>query len=264
MTLTYHSTGSRVTPFVRMFPALTLAPGLLLIGLLLTCAAAPAQDSKPDQEKIDTEINQTIYLSNVREQSELNEITTALRNMLLHVKIYTSWSQDAISIRGSAEDIQLAQKIVADLDRAKKAYRLTYTLTDIDGGKRGGTQSFSLVVASGERGTLKQGGRVPIMTGSYDTASSTPEIQIQYQDVGLAIVASPNAYADGLHLSSKIEQASVADQKSTASPQDPVLNQTVLDATSNLVLDKPQVLGSIENLGTSHRQEVAVVAELVK
>jgi type II secretory pathway component GspD/PulD (secretin) len=253
------STGIRVMPSIRMFSALTLA-----LSLLLLCAPAPAQDSKPDEAKVDTEIYQTIYLANVRDQSELTEISTALRNMLAHTKIYSSSSQDAISIRGSAEDIQLAQKIVADLDRAKKAYRLTYTLTDIDGGKRGGTQSFSLVVASGERATLKQGSRVPIMTGSYDTASSNANTQIQYLDVGLGIQASPNAYADGLHLSSKIEQSSVADQKPSASPQDPVLNQIVLEATSNLVPDKPQVLGSIENPVTSHRQEVAVTAELVK
>jgi type II secretory pathway component GspD/PulD (secretin) len=259
MKLICDSIGLRVAPSARLLSALTLA-----LGLLQTCAPAPAQDSKPDQAKIDTEIYQTIYLSNVREQSELTEISTALRNMLPHARIYTNMSQDAISIRGSAEEIQLAQKIVADLDRARKAYRLTYTLTDIEGGKRGSTQSFSLVVSSGERGTLKQRSRVPILTGSYDTASSTANTQFQYQDVGLSIQASPNAYADGLHLSSKVEQASVADQKSAVSPQDPVVNQTVLDATLNLVLDKPQVLGSVELPGTAHRQEVAVVAELVK
>jgi len=265
MKLTYDSTGSRVRPFVRMFPALTLAPSLLLtLGLLLTCAPAPAQDSKPDQGKVDAGIYKTIYLANVRDQSDLSEITTAVRNMLPHARIFASPSQDAISIRGSAEEIELAQKIVADLDRVKKAYRLTYTLTDIDGGKRGGTQSFSLVVAYGERATLKQGSRVPIMTGTYDTANSTPETQIQYVDVGLSIVASANAYAEGLHLSSKVEQASVADQKSAASPQNPVLNQTVLDATSNLAPGKPQVLGSIDLPGTSRRQEVAVIAELMK
>jgi hypothetical protein len=38
----------------------------------------------------------------------------------------------------------------------------------------------------------------------------------------------------------------------------------VLDATSNLALDKPQVLGSIETPASGHKQEVAVIAELVK
>lgn len=259
MNLICNLTGLRAAPSIRMFSAVTP-----LLSLLLTCAPAPAQDSKPDQAKSDTDIYQTIYLTNVRDQSELTEISTAVRNVLPHAKIYASPSQDAISIRGTAADIELAHKIVADLDRARKAYRLTYTLTDIDGGKRGATQSFTLVVSSGERGTLKQGARMPIMTGSYDTASSTPNTQFQYLDVGLSISATPNPYADGLRLSSKVEQSSVADQKSTFGPQDPVLNQNVLDATSNLVLDKPQVLGSVELPGGAHRQEVAVVAELVK
>ena len=252
-------TGRRVAPSARLLSAFMLA-----LCLLQTCAPAPAQDAKPDQAKSDTDTYETIHLSNAREQNDLTEISTALRNMLPHARIYANPSQRAISIRASAADMQLAHTMVADLDRARKAYRLTYTLTDIDGGKRGSTQSFSLVVSSGERGTLKQGSRVPILTGSYDTASSTANTQFQYQDLGLSIQATPNAYADGLRLSSKVEQTSVSDQKSAVSPQDPVVNQTVLDSASNLALDKPQVLGSVEVPGTTHRQEVAVLAELVK
>jgi hypothetical protein len=103
--------------------------------------------------------------------------------------------------------------------------------------------------------------------GNREAAESTQPItraDHPYQDVGLSIQATPNACADGLHLSSKVEQTSVADQKAALSPQDPVVNQTVLDATSNLALDKPQVLGSIETPASGHKQEVAVIAELVK
>ena len=73
-------------------------------------------------------------------------------------------SQSAISIRGSAEDIALAQKILSDLDKTKKIYRLTYTMTEKDGGKTIGVQHFSIIVASGSRTDFKQGSRVPVVT----------------------------------------------------------------------------------------------------
>jgi hypothetical protein len=38
-------------------------------------------------------------------------------------------------MRGTAEDITLAQKVLADMDRSRKVYRLTYSITEMDGGK---------------------------------------------------------------------------------------------------------------------------------
>ena len=112
------------------------------------------------------EIYQTLYLTNLTQQNDANELVTDLRNMLPNAKLYYVPSQSAISLRASAEDIALAQKILSDLDKTKKIYRLTYTMTERDGGKTIGVQHFSIIVASGSRTDFKQGSRVPVAVNS--------------------------------------------------------------------------------------------------
>ncbi len=132
-----------------------------IILALVFALSAGAQTQAPDS-KGNPEIYQTLYLTNLTQPSDANEIVTDLRNMLPNAKLYYVASQSAISLRGSAEEIALAQKILSDLDKTKKIYRLTYTLTEKDGGKTIGVQHFSIIVASGSRTDFKQGSRVPI------------------------------------------------------------------------------------------------------
>ena len=77
----------------------------------------------------------TFYLTNLVRPHDADDIQTALRNMLPSAKLYYVPSQSALSMRGSADEIALAQKILADLDRPRKAYRLTYTITETDSGQ---------------------------------------------------------------------------------------------------------------------------------
>ena len=145
----------------------TRKPLMVAITLAMACCAmnAVAQTQAADA-KAGPEIYQTLYLTNLTQQNDANELVTDLRNMLPSAKIYYVPSQSAISIRASAEDIALAQKILSDLDKTKKIYRLTYTMTEKDGGKTIGVQHFSIIVASGSRTVFKQGSRVPVVTST--------------------------------------------------------------------------------------------------
>lgn len=255
---------------VQGIVAFTLALALFAPA---STAMAQTEDSKPSQSKPEAETYQTFYLNNITQQNELNEIQNDLRNMLSHAKIYSVAMQNIISVKGTPEDLQLAQKIITDLDRTKKIYRLTFTITDVDGGKHAGTQTFALIAASGERSLFKQGSRVPIVTGSYDTANAGPETQVQYQDIGMLIEATVTGSAEGLMLRSKVEQSSLAvdllaqfaqSAQSAGSLRDPVVRQSVLDGVTALTPGKPVVLGSLDAPGTTRKQEIEVVAEQVK
>ena len=239
----------------------------LLVGLTLTLAlftqgayAQQSADSKPSADSY-----QTLYLTNLTSQHDANDIQSDLRNMLPNSKLFYVPSQSALSIRGSAEDISLAQKIVSDLDHNRKIYRLTYTITDIDNGKRAAPQHFSIIVASGSKTDFKQGSKVPLVTGSYtENGPGSSNSQVQYQDIGLEIEASLNAYLDGVRLQTKLAESSVADEKSGVGAQDPIFRQTTLESTSTLAPGKPLVLGSMDLPGGTRRQEVEVVAEAVR
>lgn len=235
---------------------------MLTATLLAPIAGAQAQpaDSKPAEPNSGPETYQTLYLTNLTQQSEATDLVTDLRNMLPRAKVFYVPSQTAISIRGNSDDIRLAQKILADIDRSKNIYRITYAITETDGGKRIGTQHFALVVVSGGKTSLKQGSKVPLVTGVVNEGTPTSNSQVQYIDVGLNIDAS----LDGERLRTKVEQSSVAEEKSGIGAQDPVIRQTTLEGTSTLSPGKPLVLGSLDVPGSTRHQEVEVVSELVR
>src|ERR1700761_447794 len=73
-----------------------------------------------------------------------------------------------------------------------QTYRLLYTLSESDAGKKIGVQHFTLTVVSDYRtAELKIGSKVPISTGgvSKDGKFDPSEYQVQYLDVGLSIAA---------------------------------------------------------------------------
>jgi hypothetical protein len=234
----------------------------LALALALPALGAGAQ-TPPAESKSEAETYQTLYLTNLSQQNEAVDFQTALRNMLPKARIYLVASQSAITMRGTAEDFQLAQKMVADLNRAPRTYRLTYTITEMDGGKRLAAQHLALIVVAGGKTVLKQGHRVPVMVAS-GSESSTPGSQVQYVDIGLNIEASLDGHLDSLQLRSKVEQSSLAEEKSGVGAQDPVIQQTSLDGLSALVPGKAQVLGSFDVPGGTRHEEVEVVAEQVR
>jgi hypothetical protein len=216
----------------------------------------PAPPAEPQEYRIFHLVNST--------QGSENDIQTDLRNMLPRARIFLVSSLGAITIRGSADDLQLAQRIIADIDHPAKTYRLTFTMNESDAGKPAGSRRIAMVVVLGNKSEVKQGSKIPIVTGSSDEQNSKANTQVQYEDIGLTIAASLDSAGDGLRLRAKVEQSSVADEKSNVGIQDPILRQTVLDVQSSLVEGKPAVLGTLDMPGGSRSVEIQVVAEPVK
>jgi type II secretory pathway component GspD/PulD (secretin) len=238
--------------------------GLAAVAALLLCTPFSttlllAQDSgaKPVVAR-EPQQTQTILLKNVADRNDFNDITTDLRNVLPGAKIYGVSSQNSVTIRATEDELQQAQKLIADLDRPRKVYRVTFTISESDNGRKSGTQHYSMVISGENKSWIKQGDRVPIMTGSFDKDTSKANTQIQYLDVGINIEAS----IDGVGLRTKIEQSSVADEKSNVGIQDPIVRQTTLEAVSTFVSGKPVAIGSIDIPGTTRHQDIEAVAEL--
>jgi type II secretory pathway component GspD/PulD (secretin) len=244
--------------------------GLALALLSATGVWAQAGDtsSKPVEiasTKPDAGREQTFYLANSIQGNDANEILVAMRNMLdPHIRIYLVTSQNAIVVQASPDQLELAQKLIHDLDRPKKTYRLTYTITEMDSGKSIGTQHFSMVVVTGQKTTLKQGSKVPVLTGSYDPGSSKEQTQYTYLDIGMNFAATLDEFANGVRLQSKVEQSSIAEDRAGAVGQDPIVRQSVLEGTAFLSLGKPLMLGSVDIPGSTRHLDIGVVMELVQ
>jgi type II secretory pathway component GspD/PulD (secretin) len=229
-------------------------------------AAAPANSpAAPTQPKPDFGSYQSIYLNNVTSDRDANDIQTDLRNMLPRARIYYVPSQHVLSIEGSAEDVQSAQRMISEIDRPLKTFRLTFSLTEMDGDKTVGTQKVSLTALDdGGKTVFKQGSKVPIVTGTSGDSGSTQNSQVQYEDVGLDIEASVDGSPDTLRLHTRFAQSSVSDERAANATGDPAIRQTTLEAEAGLVPGKPLVLGSLDIPGTTRREEISVVSELIR
>lgn len=244
--------------------ALRVLSGCAVMLALFTprMMAQTPEENKPAESK-PAEMQRVFFLQYATNQNDLNDIQTDLRNMYPRMKIFGVASQLAISVHGTPEDVESARKLLGELDRPRKTYRITYTLTTLENGQAVATERVTLIAASGERATLREGTKVPIATAASGEDAAAKNSQVQYIDVGLSIMATPDATEGGLQLRSKVEQSSVAEEKPGAWTPDPVIRQNVIDNTSSLAEGKPLVLGSIELAG-SKRLEVQVVAERVK
>ena len=233
--------------------------------------AKPATDSSFPRapfhcDSVTGSMERTFYLNNSVQQSYANELVTALRNMLEPCdKAYLVANQSAIVMEAPPDQLALAQKLITDLDRPRKTYRLTYTVTDVDNGKRIGIQHFAMVVVSGQETKLKQGSKIPIATGSYSAGASTPTLGVQtqftYLDVGMNFSAQLDEFANGVRLRSSVEQSSVPEDKTIAGVLEPIIRQTTLVGAAFLTPGKPLLLGSIDIPGSTRHLDVEVVME---
>jgi general secretion pathway protein D len=78
-----------------------------------------AQNSRQKRQDLDETAVQTFYLTNAWQQNDLTDVQTAVRNILTGIKIYGVPSQNAIVIRGTPDELLLAQKLINDLDKAR-------------------------------------------------------------------------------------------------------------------------------------------------
>ena len=78
-----------------------------------------AANTRSKRAELDEQAVQTFYLANAWQQNDLNDVQTALRNVLPNSKVYGVASQNAIVMRATPDELLLAQKLVSDLDKAR-------------------------------------------------------------------------------------------------------------------------------------------------
>ena len=78
-----------------------------------------AQNSRTKRQELDEQAVQTFYLTNAWQQNDLNDVQTALRNVMPNAKVYGVQSQNAIVMRGTPDELLLAQQLIDDLDKPR-------------------------------------------------------------------------------------------------------------------------------------------------
>jgi general secretion pathway protein D len=78
-----------------------------------------AANTRSKRTELDEQAVQTFYLTNAWQQNDLQDVQTAIRNVLPNAHAYGIASQNAIVMRGTPDELLLAQKLVNDLDKAR-------------------------------------------------------------------------------------------------------------------------------------------------
>jgi general secretion pathway protein D len=78
-----------------------------------------ASDNPAKRKDLEQSVIKTFYLANLSQPTELQDVVNAMRQILEISRIQPLPSQGAIVVRGTPDQIALAQKLVGDLDKAK-------------------------------------------------------------------------------------------------------------------------------------------------
>ena len=78
-----------------------------------------ASDNPAKRKEVEQSVIKTFYLANLSQPTELQDVVNALRQILEISRIQPLPSQGALVVRGTPDQIALAQKLVGDLDKAR-------------------------------------------------------------------------------------------------------------------------------------------------
>lgn len=161
-----------------------------------------------DYEEMVTRI---FYLQNLTSAQELNEVMTGMRTVTDVRKVFPIASQSAIVVRGTVDQVALAEKILMDLDRPKpevlvdvivmeanRGRTRDIAMTPVSGGKSGLSGSIAFAPKSTAGGTSTS---VPLNTigsltaGDWSVALPGYLVQALMKDSGTKVLTTPQVRA---------------------------------------------------------------------
>jgi general secretion pathway protein D len=153
-----------------------------------------AQDSRAKRTEFSQQAVQIFYLKNVTQQNDLNDVQTAIRNLLPNAKIYGVASENAIMMRGTPDELQLAQLVVSKLDQPKAEVLVDITVMEVSRDKLreiGLSPPTSFTVSSGSSQTLNQIGH----TSSYSITIGNAAAEFLLTDSDTRVLQNPRLRA---------------------------------------------------------------------
>ena len=153
-----------------------------------------AQDSRAKRQALGQQAVQIFYLNNVSQQNDLNDIQTALRNVLTSVKLFGVASQNAIIVRDKPDELALAGLLISGLDQPRPEVVVDISVMEVSRDKLrkiGLSPPTSLTVNSGSSQTLNDIGK----SSSYSISVGQAAVQFLMTDSQTRILQNPSLRA---------------------------------------------------------------------
>jgi general secretion pathway protein D len=129
-----------------------------------------AMNTRAKRQELEEEAVQTFYLANTAQQNDLNDIQTALRNLLVNAKLYGVPSQSAIVMRATPDELLLAQKLINDLDKSRPEVVVDVALLEVNRDK---TRTIGIQLPGTASVQLQPPNATSTTTGTTTTGTTT-------------------------------------------------------------------------------------------
>jgi hypothetical protein len=221
-----------------------------------------AADTYAKRSQIEQQVIKTFYFPNLSAPSDLQDVVSSLSNLLEIRRVQQVPTFQSILVRGTPEQMAVAEKLVDDLNRAKEKiggeYRLEFKVTEITDGKKT-SRTYTLLTEPQATGKLRIGSKIPL---NVDDTKKT------YTDVGKNIdcmIRSESEHAVGLRLA--IEVSAVATGEPGAAgpgPGNPVIDGVRVETNVTLQLGTPTIVSNFQDPVTKHDFQIEATATRTK
>src|SRR5215469_8628653 len=161
----------------------------------------------------------------------------------------------------SAQDSGTA-KAAPEPEKTQSAYRLDFTVNEMEDGKKVNTRQYSMNSRGGDSNEIKIGTRVPM---------EVKEGEFQYLDVGTNIWCRLRDQADVagldgnvlLNIRSELSNFALPDQQ-TAQQFRPVIRQLKIEASTIATVGKPMIMGIVDDPNSKRQFQLEVTVTKLK
>ena len=147
-----------------------------------------AQDNPAKRKELEQNVIKTFYLSNLSQPTELQDVVNAMRTILEVSRIQQLPSQGAIVVRGTPDQMALAQKLVDDLDKAKPEVLIEVAVMQVSRDKM-----HTLGVSPPTSVTVQLQNNINSTTSTTSTTTSTTSTTSSTSGINLNTIANLNA-----------------------------------------------------------------------
>jgi hypothetical protein len=213
--------------------------------------------------EITTCVQKVLYFSNVSQPTDLQDIVNVIRAVVEIQRAQQILGTDIIIIEGTAEQVALAEKLAAAIDKDKRrfgglGYRIDLKIQESEGDKKLGSRLYSFMTEARQAATVGIRRRAPVQVPKDPAPENKP----------------PSDYSNSRSIECRIlvenertVELSVEAEFASDTANDPGSgNSPLLRIKENVTveLDKPTVVGRIDDPDSDRSFTIELTATRIK
>ena len=243
------------------FAALLLIFAILPLGWLFpqeTATKKPAENAAPEKTTSENNaryskthcdvpscVQKVLYFSNVSQAVDMQDVVNAMRAIAEIQRVQQIIGAQIIIIEGTAEQVAMAEKLAAEIDKDKRrfgglGYRIDLKIQESGGDKKSHTRLYSFVSEAHQTARTSIGTEAPIQVQS-ESASETkhPSESSNARSIEIRILAE----------NARTLEVSVEAEFASDSPREPGGGSPPVRTRVHVTvpLDKPTVISRIDD-----------------